>query len=311
MIADVVREPITSREAWLANRKRDVTASDVAALFGKSPYKTMLALYAEKAGLVAPDTEENDAMKRGRYIEPAILAAAREHDAFIGKQLTPATFYYRSPSLRLGATPDALLFEQGKEGFEPVDAKSVASYAFDTNWADGVPLHIQLQVLVQAMLLDAPRGWVACGVMTADFPVHIFEVPRSAKAEQMILTAAAAFWSAIEAGEAPPPTAGDHGTLTALFPRASQAEALDWSEATELCELLEERAQIDAFVKPKEVRKAAIDALIKAQMGAHALALAPGWKVTWKERAAYVTTFKATRVLRVAALNQDQEEAAA
>jgi len=307
---DAIRIPIASREEWLQLRSQDCTASDIAALFGKSPWKTMLGLYAEKAGLVPGLTEENDAMKRGRHLEPAILSAAKEAPEFAGRQIAAATHYYRSPSLRLGATPDALVFDAGKDGFEPLDAKSVASYVFDAQWGDGVPLHIQLQVLVQAMLLDAPRGWVACGVMTADFPVHIFEVPRHEKAEAMIVNAVSAFWRAIEAGEAPDPTAGDHQVLTALFPQANRPEPLDWSGDDEIQDLLNERATICEEIKPREGRKAAIDALINAKMGAHGLAIAPGWKVTWNERAAYTTNVKATRVLRVTALNLEQEEAA-
>lgn len=310
MIADVQRIPIASREDWLALRLQDVTASDIAALFGKSPYKTMLGLYAEKAGLVEGVTEENDAMKRGRHLEPAILSAAKEDPAFASRQIVAATHYLRSPSLRLGATPDALVFDAGCDGFEPLDAKSVASYVFD-QWDGGPPLHIQLQVLVQAMLLNAPRGWVACGVMTADFPVYVYEIPRVEKVERMILDAVAAFWKAVEAGEAPDPTAGDHPVLQALFPRADRPEPLDWAGEDELQALLDRRAAIAEIVKPLDAEKAEIDARIKAAMGAHGLAFAPGWKVTWSERAAYVANVKATRVLRITALNPDKEEMAA
>lgn len=303
------RIPIASREEWLNLRRQDVTASDVAALFGKSPYKTMLGLFAEKAGLVPAVSEENDAMKRGRYLEPAILAACSEHELLRDRSLTRATDYWRSPSLRLGATPDAFVYEAGGNRIEPVDAKSVASYVFD-QWGDGPPLHIQLQVLVQAMLMDAPRGWVACGVMTAEFPVHVFEVPRHEKAERMIVDAVAAFWKAVEAGEAPDPCAGDHGTLAALFPRADRPEPLDWGSDDEVLELLDERARLKEEVNPKDGRIKEIDALLKARMGAHALALAPGWKVTWTERKAYTANVAASRVLRVTALNLEQEEAA-
>ena len=305
MIADAIRIPIESRETWLALRQQDCTASDIAALFGKSPYKTMLGLFAEKSGLVPGITEENDAMKRGRHMEHAILSAVGEAPEFAGRTVARATDYLRSPSLRIGATPDAEV-----DGLEPLDAKSVASYVFDQQWTQGPPLHIQLQVLVQAMLLGAPRGWVACGVMTPEFPLHVFEVPRHEKAERMIVDAVGAFWKAVEAGEAPDPTAGDHGVLTALFPSANRPDPLDWSEAEDLQTLLNRRAEIAEIVKPLEGEKAEIDAKLKAAMGAHGLALAPGWKVTWSDRAAYVANVKATRVLRVTALNLEQEEAA-
>lgn len=310
MIADAIRIPVQGREEWLAMRRQDVTASDIAALFGKHPFKTMLSLYAEKAGLVQPDTEENDAMRRGRHMEHAILSACAEAPEFDGLWVDRAAHYYRSPSLRLGATPDAYLRREEGKPIEPIDAKSVATFIHDTQWTEAPPLHIQLQVLTQAMLMNAPRGWVACGVMSMDFPLYVYEVPRHEQAEAKIIEALAGFWRAIDAGEAPDPTAGDHGTLQSLFPQATKPEPLDISGDDELLKLLDRRAEIAAVVKPLEGEKAAIDAAIKMRMGAHSLALAPGWKLTWNERAAYTANVKATRVLRVSALNQDQEEAA-
>jgi predicted phage-related endonuclease len=312
VITDAIRILIQGREDWLAMRSQDVTASEIAALFGKHPFKTMLSLYAEKAGLISGAVEENDAMRRGRYMEHAILAACAEAPEFDGLWVDRATHYYRSPALRLGATPDAYLRREEGLPMEPIDAKSVSSFVHDTQWAGGAPpLHIQLQVLVQAMLLRAPRGWVACGVMTPDLPIYIYEVPRHEQAEAKIYEAVASFWKAVEVGEAPDPTAGDHGTLSALFPQATKPEPLDISGDDELLRLLERRAEIAATVKPLDGEKTAIDAAIKMRMGAHSLALGPGWKLTWNERAAYTATVKATRVLRVTALNQDHEEAAA
>ena len=312
MIADVQRIPIASREEWLKLRLQDVTASDVAALFGKSPYKTMLGLFAEKAGLIAPDVEENDDMIRGRYMEHALLAAAADHPLLTDRGFEKCSHYYRSPSWRIGATPDAAVIEAGGNRLEPVDTKSVRSFVFDSQWADGVPMHIQLQVLVQAMLIDAPRGWVACGVDT-QFPLHVFEVPRHGKAEQTIRDAVDAFWKAVDVGVPPEPCAGDHDTLAALFPRADRPEPLDWANDTEVLTLLDRRAEIGDIVKPLEGEKAEIDAKIKARMGAHGLALAPGWRVTWSEafRPEKLQPASTYRVLRVKALTPDQEEMAA
>ena len=46
------RWKITNREEWLERRKPHVTGSQVGAMFGRSPFLTPFALYAEKAGLV-------------------------------------------------------------------------------------------------------------------------------------------------------------------------------------------------------------------------------------------------------------------
>ena len=73
----IERIPITSREQWLELRRSAVTASDVGAIFGLHPYKTPLRLWADKTGVNLEDVE-NAAMRRGRWLEAAVLSACRE-----------------------------------------------------------------------------------------------------------------------------------------------------------------------------------------------------------------------------------------
>jgi len=55
---------------WLAWRQTGVSASDVAAILGRSPYKTKWHLWAEKSGLRAPDDlSNNPAVWRGKTYE--------------------------------------------------------------------------------------------------------------------------------------------------------------------------------------------------------------------------------------------------
>ncbi len=300
-MSDVQRIPVTDRESWLALRQQDVTASDIAAIWGASPHKSMLALWAEKSGTDLRK-DETAFTKRGRHLEPAILSAAAECDEFAGAVLRPAGFYLRSPSLRMGATPDAIVRWPDGDGIEePVDAKSVASWIFDTQWDGGPPLHIQLQVLVQAMLLGAPRGWVACAVMNPDFPIHIYEIPRNAVAEQKILEGVKLFWETVADKEMPPPKAGDHATLSAMFPRVERTAPLDWENDAEATKLLGELDLLTGEVKPREKRIDEIQAILKAKVGSAESAIAPGWLVTWKEqtRKAFTVAESTFRVLRV------------
>ena len=306
------RIPIVSRPQWLAARKQDVTASDAAAIFSAHPHKSPLALWAEKSGTDLP-SDENAFARRGRHLEPAILSAAGEAETFSGGVLEPARFYVRAPALRIGATPDAL-FVRPDAPPEPVDAKSVASWVFDTAWADGAPpLHIQIQVLVQAMLLDAPRGWVACAVMTPEWPIHVYEIPRNPDAEKRILLGVKEFWQSVEKGEMPAPLAKDHATLAAIFPRAEQAEPVDWSAENDAVALLDEWAALGEELAPKKARISQIEALVKARMGSAERAHAPGWAVSWKEqkRKAYAVAESVYRVLRIKAYSPDGEEVGA
>jgi predicted phage-related endonuclease len=307
MIPDVHRIPISSREEWLTLRKRDVTASDAAAIWGASPHKTALALWAEKSGTEFR-SDDNAFARRGRHLEPAILSAAGECEEFAGRLLSPAKEYWRSPSLRMGATPDAYVHAHDETG-EPLDAKSVASWVFDTQWSAGPPLHIQIQVLIQAMLMNAPRGWVACAVMTPDWPVYVYEVPRSAEAETKIIAGVAEFWRTVAAKEMPAPVAKDQATLAAMFSRVDpKLPPLDWTE-DDVLDLLAEHADLSEELKPKHGRISELEALIKAKIGEAETAVAPGWSVSWKQqkRKAYSVPEGTYRVLRIKSYTPDGE----
>lgn len=308
MITDAVSIPITpGSDEWLALRSQDVTASEVAGIWGASPHKTALALWAEKCGtdLRSGDTAFS---RRGRHLEPAILSAASECPEFRGREIVPAREYWRSPSLRIGATPDAYV-RGSRRADEPVDAKSVASWVFDTDWACGVPLHIQMQVAVQAMLMDAPRAWVACAVMTPQWPVYIYEIKRNPDAESKILAGVKEFWRTVEKREMPAPVARDQATLAAMFRMVDpKIPPLDWTEDDVLDDLAR-YADLKEQLAPMTGELSAIEARVKAKLGAGESAAAPGWAVSWKmqTRKAYSVPESSYRVLRIKSYTPDGE----
>ena len=62
----------SSHEEWLKAREEGIGASEVAAILGISPWETPFSLYLKKTHQ-APPTEENDAMRRGHYLEDAVV----------------------------------------------------------------------------------------------------------------------------------------------------------------------------------------------------------------------------------------------
>lgn len=73
-------------EEWLELRKKCVTATDIATIMGVNPYKTAYQLWQEKLGLKELEIE-NDAMRRGKELEPIALEACCK---IIGKNFYPA-----------------------------------------------------------------------------------------------------------------------------------------------------------------------------------------------------------------------------
>ena len=67
----------TNREQWLAERRKGIGGSDIAALLGISPFKTPVDLWMDKTGRADP-VPDNPAMRLGRELEPAVLARYAE-----------------------------------------------------------------------------------------------------------------------------------------------------------------------------------------------------------------------------------------
>lgn len=62
-----------SRRRWLARRRRGITATDVPALLGMSPWATPLSVWLDKHGR-GPDITPSYAMLKGSTLEPLIAA---------------------------------------------------------------------------------------------------------------------------------------------------------------------------------------------------------------------------------------------
>ena len=69
-----------ARERWLLERRSGIGASEAAAVLGLSPWKTPLALYAEKIGAVAAKdlAAESEAVEWGKRLEEPIAQAYAE-----------------------------------------------------------------------------------------------------------------------------------------------------------------------------------------------------------------------------------------
>lgn len=291
------RIPIGSRADWLAYRKRDVTASDIGALFGCHPYRSALNVYADKTG-EGVDRGDNAAMRRGRILESAVAAAVKEERP--NWSIIKADNYVRDADLRLGATPDYLVSDPDS-GLGILECKTADPSIFGRDWANGVPLCWTLQCLVQMILTERQWGAVAVLVTSRDYPVYIYDVPRHPAAEARIIEAVKQFWLCVEMGQPPAADyAKDGAAIAAMFPR-ERGEPIDLSASNRLPEILARRSELSVTIKDAEAEKDAIDCEIKDALGDAPEGKLPGWRLTWKtqHRKEAIIPAKDIRVLRV------------
>lgn len=299
--------PIKSRGQWLALRQHDVTASDVAALFGLHPFKTLLQVWLAKTGGDG-DQGDNSAMRRGRILEPGIAVAVGED--YPDWRLEKPNVYLRDPLARIGATPDYFVHGDTR-GTGILECKSAAPEWFERDWASGPPQGYVLQTLTQMMLADAPFGIIACLVDNRAKDLFLFDVPRHPKAEALIRHKTAQFWAAIAENRIPSPDyRRDAAAILAMFPR-DNGQSADLSKDNRLPLLLDERETLKANLDAGAAKLEEIEAEIKHKMGEHAAAQLPGWKLTYKlqSRKSYTVKETSFRVLRVTRLKADKEAA--
>lgn len=268
---------------WHDLRSRDVTASILGAIAGVDPHKSKLQVFLEKAKLVPPQPD-NDAMQRGRWLEPAVVNAIRE--TFPAWEVGyPLGIYIRDSRFRLGCTPDAVAQIPGEPGMVNLQLKVVSAWAFEREWLDHMPpMRYQLQTACETMLTETESGMVAALVIDQfKARLHIFDIPRVDSAEAKIKAIAMQFWDDIEAGRQPPVDyRSDHEVMNALYPISKALPPVDLSTDNILPGLLEERDTAKATIRVNEARVSEIDTEIKSKMAEAERATLPGWAISWK-----------------------------
>lgn len=292
-----------SEADWLELRKKDVTASEIASLFGASAFRTHLDTWLEKKSGKSVQID-SDVMRRGRLLEPGILVGAKEDNP--GWEIRPFAphgerRYFRIPALRIGATPDFELIRPDRKGKGVIEAKSVMPGKFEEDWADGPPLGYLLQTMAQMMAVNADFGVLAVMIDNFRKDLICYDIERNDQVEEKIIDGVGAFWDSIDAGAMPAPDyARDRSALKALYP-APLEKRIDLMGNNALAAALAKRELLKAQGKEIESEIVAIENALIHAMGVHEEAFLPGFKATYKlqERKGYEVKPASFRVLRI------------
>jgi predicted phage-related endonuclease len=271
------RIPITSREMWLANRLRDVTASSVACLITEHEYVTPFGLYALKTGQIQEEADEPvltensltlSPMGRGNLLEAAAGDMLRQlKPEWIVKKCSD---YLRDDSVRLGATPDFECNDPAR-GQGIVQIKVPEQSIFRKKWLqeDGEivpPMAYCIQAMVEAHLTGAK--WAAVGVMTVGHRTQfqLIDVPIHKGVIDAVYEAVDEFWDRVAKNEPYDPDYQRDGTTITRLTHPD-GEVIDLSAWNEAGSLAMEDTRLKDEIKESEARRKAIKAEVMHRMG--------------------------------------------
>jgi putative phage-type endonuclease len=248
-------------------KRGKIGASQVAAALGISPFQTPAQLAMEILGRIPPQ-EENEAMRTGNIMEPAIAQLYMEREGFT---IHPWEETEVHPQFDwLIAHPD-YFYNDDAEG-NPlclIEIKNVgARQRF--RWEEGVPVHVVAQCVMQSLLTGINRVEVVAYFGGSE--LEVFPLTITAKQHEALLTKVSLFWfDWIKKAQIPPVTHRDIELVKALYPSCS-------NEATPLVAVPAVMEDVKNFHEYKQMRLAmdatigTLEAKIRLMMGnAHEL----------------------------------------
>lgn len=197
---------------WHELRAKHIGGSDIAALFGLSPYSTRWRLWMEKAGKIPPeDLSDNKAVQAGKFLEAGIANwAAHSWSMKIDKVVD---YFTMDDCEGMGATFDYITQDKA-----PVEIKWSArgyGWSYEGDQIIEAPENYLLQVQHQLAFTDSDHAWL---IALIDHEPRRMKVPRNENIISAIKEEVAAFWQSIRDGKEPPVDySADHKALVRLI----------------------------------------------------------------------------------------------
>lgn len=186
-----------SREEWLAERRKGIGGSDVAAILGLNPWKSAAGVYLEKTGEVIPEDLTSERIRVGHDLEDYV---ARRFAEATGKKVRRNNFMlYHDEYDFIFADIDREVV--GENAI--LECKTTNSYA-KKDWQSEPPLHYQMQCQHYMLVTGADRCYIAVLIGNEEF--KWFTIERDEETMQALLKLEIEFWNNnVLAGVCPDP----------------------------------------------------------------------------------------------------------
>ncbi|MFG0318418.1 MAG: YqaJ viral recombinase family protein [Planctomycetota bacterium JB042] len=298
----------TDRERWLAERRKGLGGSDMAAILAPTKRRNAIDVYLDKQGVPKPPEKNEKAMRRGQRLESLVL----EEYAEVGVpdlhvEVVPHLIVPHPKFPELLASPDALDRDpDSADPGEPIeaapiiggaDAKTAVGIAagdYGPEGTDEVPDGVAIQCRWYMEILDV-EWWDVAALIAGQyaFEFRFYRLERDRKFGEFLIETGRRFWrDFVVAGKMPP---ADYHERHAdrLFPE-SQGKRLELASES-VVDAMRRFAEADAAKKAADADRESARAYLKSVMAeAERLDVPSVGRVTWKTNKAGVRPMRVT-----------------
>lgn len=221
--------PIRDESHWHELRAKHIGGSEIAALFGQSPYTTALELWLIKRGEASGEFPDNERMFWGRLLEDAVAQGVAIQKSWQVDNLKAYVVCGDTPGM--GCTPDRIInHAPGRSSPGVLQIKVVDRLEF-LKWEDGEPpLNYLLQL--QHEIACCAMEWGALAVLVGGNELKVYEYDAHPVAMGRIKDAIMSFWRAVESGAQPKAISDDYDILREISGKYDRE--IDLSQDNEL-----------------------------------------------------------------------------
>ena len=289
----------------MTDRLQGISGTEIAGLFGMSPYKTRFSIYCDKKGLTPP-VEVTPRMRIGKLQEPVVVQLFEE-DTGLKVDWTDELIEHPKEPLVIG-TPDGYINHGHDAGFEAKTAGLDRVFEWGDS-GDRVPTHYLMQCQYYSMLTGLPTWHLGALIGGNDF--RRFEIKKDEELQAMMLDEVRKFWrDHIEKNVAPEIDYSDAAKAYLLGKYPSPTEGIRPASPEEdelVIGVLQTRKELRFLEQRKEELQNKLKDSIGFAKGITSIHGKVSWSVT-PETVVQSFTRKAGRTLRITGKREASDE---
>jgi len=224
---------ITDETSWLEKRKKYVTSTEVAALFGSSPYLTAFELWHIKKGNIpATDLSGNNFVQFGKLVEPVIVQMIELENP--DWKIEPCRLFAYCDTDRIGSSFDYWVTIDGHKGLMEIKSTSYAEYKRIYE-DDEAPVHYEIQAQVELEMMPEAEFILQVAFLADTRSLKYIHRDRDSEMGLAMRNAVRDFWGM---DSAPPVDySRDKSILAKVAPNLDPERQIDGTEDERLNEL--------------------------------------------------------------------------